>query len=144
MNETTVLIDFKRINGKILKSLSSSLKEYNIDITPVQGRILLYIDERDEVTATDIIERFQSINKSTLSEILNNLEKNGYIERKESSVDSRRKDIVLNEKAKDVIKILKDNFDKVAHLFLDDISKEEYEAFERILGKMERNLDKIC
>ena len=56
----------------------------------------------------------------------------------------RRKDIVLNEKAKDVIKILKDNFDKVAHLFLDDISKEEYEAFERILGKMERNLDKIC
>ena len=144
MKKTTVLLDFKRINGKILKSLSNSLKEYNTDITPVQGRILLYIDEKDEVTATDIIGRFQSINKSTLSEILNNLEKNGYIERKESVVDSRRKNIVLNDKAKDAIKILEKNFDKVAHIFLDDVSKDEYECFERILGKMERNLDKIC
>ena len=144
MKKTTVLLDFKRINGKILKSLSNSLKEYNTDITPVQGRILLYIDEKDEVTATDIIGRFQSINKSTLSEILNNLEKNGYIERKESVVDSRRKNIVLNDKAKDAIKILEKNFDKVAHIFLDNVSKDEYECFERILGKMERNLDKIC
>ncbi len=144
MKKTAVLLDFKRINGKILKSLSNSLKEYNTDITPVQGRILLYIDEKDEVTATDIIGRFQSINKSTLSEILNNLEKNGYIERKESVVDSRRKNIVLNDKAKDAIKILEKNFDKVAHIFLDNVSKDEYECFERILGKMERNLDKIC
>ena len=144
MKKTTVLLDFKRINGKILKSLSNSLKEYNTDITPVQGRILLYIDEKDEVTATDIIGRFQSLNKSTLSEILNNLEKNGYIERKESVVDSRRKNIVLNDKAKDAIKILEKNFDKVAHIFLDEVSKDEYECFERILGKMERNLDKIC
>ena len=144
MKKTTVLLDFKRINGKILKSLSNSLKEYNTDITPVQGRILLYIDEKDEVTATDIIGRFQSINKSTLSEILNNLEKNGYIERKESVVDSRRKNIVLNDKAKDAIKILEKNFDKVAHIFLDNVSKDEYECFERILGKMERNIEKIC
>ena len=73
MHKGSIMIDLKRVNGKIHKALSNSLKEYDIDITPVQGRILMFIDESEKVTATDIIEKFKSINKSTLSEVLNNL-----------------------------------------------------------------------
>jgi len=144
MNKISIMLDLKRINGKIHKALTNSLKEYDIDITPVQGRILMFIEEEKEVTATDIIERFKSINKSTLSEILNNLEKNGYVTRLESETDSRRKIISLSDKALEVISILKKNFDNVAHKVLDDISKEEYQAFKMILDKMERNIDKLC
>ena len=144
MNKISVMLDFKRINGKIHKALSSSLKQYEVDITPVQGRILMFISERKEVTATDIIERFDSINKSTLSEILNNLEKNKYIIRTEDIIDSRKKIIRLTDKSMCVVKKLKDNFDNVAHKVLDGISNEEYEAFKSILGKMERNIEKIC
>ena len=143
MKKISVMLDLKRVNGKIHKALTNSIKGYNIDITPVQGRILMFIDESDEVTATSIIERFKSINKSTLSEILNNLEKNNYIVRREAEYDSRKKLIVLTDKSKDVIMILKKNFDKVAHKVLDDISEEEYETFKTILDKMERNIDKI-
>lgn len=144
MNKISVMLDFKRINGKIHKALSSSLKQYEVDITPVQGRILMFISERKEVTATDIIERFDSINKSTLSEILNNLEKNKYIIRTEDIIDSRKKIIRLTDKSMCVVKKLKDNFDNVAHKVLDGISNEEYGAFKSILGKMERNIEKIC
>lgn len=144
MNKISVMLDFKRINGKIHKALSSSLKQYEVDITPVQGRILMFISERKEVTATDIIERFDSINKSTLSEILNNLEKNKHIIRTEDVIDSRKKIIRLTDKSMCVVKELKDNFDNVAHKVLDGISNEEYEAFKSILDKMERNIEKIC
>ena len=144
MNKKSVMLDFKRINGKIHKALSSSLKQYEVDITPVQGRILMFISERKEVTATDIIERFDSINKSTLSEILNNLEKNKHIIRTEDVIDSRKKIIRLTDKSMCVVKELKDNFDNVAHKVLDGISNEEYEAFKSILDKMERNIEKIC
>ena len=144
MDKISVMLDFKRITGKIHKALTTSLKKYNLDITPVQGRIIMFIDERGEVSATDILDKFNSINKSTLSEILNNLERNGYINRLESKDDSRKKILVLTDKAKDVIKVLKKNFDRVAHSVIDDISMDEYEMFKKILDKMERNIDEIC
>ena len=144
MDKISVMLDFKRINGKIHKALTNSLKKYNLDITPVQGRIIMFIDERGEVSATDILDKFNSINKSTLSEILNNLERNCYINRLESKDDSRKKILVLTDKAKDVIKVLKKNFDRVAHSVIDDISMDEYEMFKKILDKMERNIDEIC
>lgn len=144
MDRVTVMLDFKRINGKIHKALTNSLKNYSLDITPVQSRIILFIEEKKEVTATDILDKFNSINKSTLSEILNNLEKNNYISRNEFKDDSRKKIICLTEKANEVIAVLKKNFDSVAHSVLDSISKEEYEAFKKILDKMERNIDELC
>ena len=144
MDRISIMLDFKRINGKIHKALTNSIKEYNIDITPVQGRILMFIDESKAVTATDIVERFKSINKSTLSEILNTMEKNDYISRSCSSGDSRKKNIELTNKSREIVSLLKKNFDRVAHRVVDDISKEEYENFKSILNKMERNIDDLC
>ena len=144
MDRVTVMLDFKRINGKIHKALTNSLKNYSLDITPVQSRIILFIEEKKEVTATDILDNFNSINKSTLSEILNNLEKNNYISRKEAKDDSRKKIIYLTDKAREVINVLKKNFDNVAHKVLDDISNDEYDTFKKMLDKMERNIDKLC
>ena len=144
MNKISVMLDLKRVNGKIHKALTNSLKKYDLDVTPVQSRIIMFTYEHNEVTATDILDKFNSINKSTLSEILNNLEKNGYISRREALNDSRKKLIVLTDKAKDVIKVLKKNFDDIAHRVLDNVSNEEYEVFSAILNKIERNVDEIC
>ena len=43
MNRVSIMLDFKRINGKIHKALTNSLKEYDICITPVQARILMFL-----------------------------------------------------------------------------------------------------
>ena len=144
MHKGLIMIDLKRVNGKMHKALTNSLKEYDIDITPVQGRILMFIDENEKVTATDIIEKFKSINKSTLSEILNNLEKNDYITRSELESDCRKKILSLTDKSREVVSFLKKNFDNVNHQVLEGVSKEEYEALKKILDKMERNIDKLC
>lgn len=144
MDKISIMVDIKRINGKMHKALTNGIKKYNLDITPVQSRILMFISEEDEVTATDILDRFNSINKSTLSEILNNLEKNEYIYRTEAIHDSRKKIIVLTNKAKDVINLLKENFEAIAKKVIDDISVSEYEQFKNVLSKMERNVDELC
>ena len=52
--------------------------------------------------------------------------------------------IEINDFEKDAEKAIRMVYVNSFRPVLDDISKEEYEAFERILGKMERNLDKIC
>lgn len=144
MNKAQIMLDFKRINGKFYKALTNGLKEMNIEITPVQSRLLLFIKENEEVTATDILDNFKSVNKSTLSEILNNLEKNGYIIRREATDDSRKKIIALTDKSLIVVEELKDNFDQVSDKALEDISKEEYEQLKKLLDKIERSTDKLC
>ena len=72
------------------------------------------------------------------------MEKNDYIIRSCSSGDSRKKNIELTNKSREIVSLLKKNFDKVAHRVVDDISKEEYESFKSILNKMERNIDDLC
>ena len=79
-----------------------------------------------------------------MSEILNNLEKNGYITRLEAKNDSRRKIINLTDKSREVVSLLKKNFKQIAHKVIDNIPNEEYEMFKMVLDKMERNIDKLC
>ena len=72
------------------------------------------------------------------------MEKNDYIKRSEAEYDSRKKLIVLTDKSRDVIKILKKNFDSIAFKVLDGISDEEFKQYKIILDKMERNIDELC
>ena len=81
---------------------------------------------------------------SSVHSHLETLEKNGYIVRNGSKEDSRKKILLLTDKSKDVIMILKKNFDNVAHKVIDDISEEEYNSFKAILDKIERNVNKLC
>ena len=75
---------------------------------------------------------------------INNLEKNKYIKRLESREDSRKKIIVLTDKSKEVIILLKKNFEKVARNVISDIPEDEYEAFKKVLDKIEGNVDRLC
>lgn len=139
----SVTLDIKRVNGKIHRAISNLCREGNLDITPVQGRLLMYISDHDEVTATDILEELKSVNKSTLSEVLNGMEKNHLIERIESKTDSRKKLIVLTEVSKDIVLHMKKDFERVNKIALKDITPDEYNTFSEVLEKIGRNMDNL-
>ena len=139
-----VTLDIKRLNAKIYKAISSRCRERNLGITPVQARLLMFISEHDEVSATDILQELKSINKSTLSEILNSMEKNDLIIREESATDSRRKTLRLTNKAKDIVDKMRNDFDNINKKALESVTKEEYSTFKAVLDKIERNIEKIC
>ncbi len=143
MRKQSITLDIKRVNGKIHRAISNRCRETNLDITPVQGRLLMYISEHDEVTATDILEELRSVNKSTLSEVLNGMEKNHLIKRVESKEDSRKKLIVLTDKSNDVVLRMKKDFDNINKIALKDISEDEYNVFKEVLNKIERNMSRL-
>ena len=88
------------------------------------------------------IEREFKIGRSTATELLQNLEQNGYLKREVSTMDGRLKRIVLLEKAielqKEVIKTL--NF--VETKVLDGFSSEERYLLFEYIERMKKNLER--
>ena len=89
------------------------------------------------------IEDFIPCNKSTLSAILNTMEKNELIKRVDSEIDSRRKVIILTDKALEIVRYLKEDKKVLDHILLDNITDEEYRLFSDILHKLRNNMERI-
>ncbi len=142
METKSIMLDLKKTNKKIMKMLSSRYKDMKLDITPNQSKILMYIYENNEVTSNDIGSFIHS-NKSTLSKVLNNLEKNGYIEREESKNDTRKKIVKLTGKSLNIVKVLESDAKDVSKELMINISKDEYDTFKRVLDKVENNIERM-
>ncbi len=114
-----------------------------LDITPVQSRIIMVIASKKDGMYQKEIEDFIPCNKSTLSAILNTMEKNELIKRVDSEIDSRRKVIILTDKALEIVRYLKEDKKVLDHILLDNITDEEYRLFSDILHKLRNNMERI-
>jgi len=137
----SIMLDLKKTNKKIMKLLSNRYKYMKLNITPNQSKVLMYIYENNNITSNDI-GKWVHVNKSTLSKMLNNLERNGYIIRESSKVDTRKKNIELTSKALKIVKILESDAKKVSELLMIGIKKDEYDTFKRVLEKVEMNIER--
>lgn len=78
------------LNSALFKKIVERNKSFGFDITPVHGAIICAIMKNGELCQKDI-EEYVSCNKSTLSSVLDTMERNGLIIRTESKTDSRKK-----------------------------------------------------
>jgi DNA-binding MarR family transcriptional regulator len=91
-----------------------SLKEYaaNIDVNRTQLRALVFIKNNGEITMTDLCERL-NIEKGSLTTMVDDLTKKGYLTRTRDSRDRRK--YILN---------LTDKGDTIAKEFLEELGKK--------------------
>ena len=115
------------------------LKKYNIEIGPGQGRILFALWQQDNVPINDLSKR-TLLRKSTLSELLDNLEEAGYIRRVQSEEDRRKIMIQLTEKTRKLqstyIKLSAD----MTKIFYKGFTPEEIDDLEAYLHRILKNL----
>ncbi|MCX7709276.1 MAG: MarR family transcriptional regulator [Clostridia bacterium] len=122
---------------------AKKLKQYNIEeINPAQGRILFFLWQHDGISIQEV-SRITSLEKSTLTSMLDRLEAAGHI-RREPSREDRRKILirVLNKDSK-----IKEVYEKVLHeiadLFYQGFKKEETADFENYLKRIFSNLSEF-
>ncbi|MFX1262758.1 MAG: MarR family winged helix-turn-helix transcriptional regulator [Promethearchaeota archaeon] len=124
------------LSGRIF---SKKLKDHEIKISPGQGRILFALWQEDDISITELTRRTQ-LGKSTLTDMLDRMEKDGLIERKTSDMDKRRTLVQLTE----VTKKLHDKYLAVSKdmtdLFYRGFSDEEIVLFEQYLRRLLLNL----
>lgn len=125
-----------RIHQKSGRIFNRLLKENGIEeINPAQGRILFVLWREDNISIKKLSER-TSLGQSTLTSMLDRLEKTGYICRVQSPEDRRK--ILIRRTEKD--KQLQAIYDKVSRemteLFYEDFSDDEIEIFETCLKRI--------
>ncbi len=115
------------------------LKKRDMEIGPGQGRILFALWQHDNVPINDLTKR-TLLRKSTLSELLDNLEAAGYVKRIQSEEDRRKTLIQLTEKTRKLqstyIKLSAD----MTEIFYKGFTPEEIDELELYLHRILKNL----
>lgn len=111
------------------------------DLTPSQYKIIKYlIHNEDNIIRQRDIEKVFSMTNPTVTGILQNLEKNGWIKRIENKDDARSKVIKLTDKAlyqkDDLYKI----GEKIENKLVSGLDKDEQVELKRLLNKLFDNL----
>ncbi len=122
---------------------AGTTKAYSDNITSTHGRALgfFYNNRHRDIFQRDFEQEF-NIRRSTASNILSLMEKNGLIERVSVSYDKRLKKIILTEKAVKIQDKSKAVFSNLEELIEKDISEEELQLFFAVLEKINNNLER--
>ena len=108
----------------------------------LQARILCFIEKKDTagkcVYQRDIESEFK-IRRSSVSSVLDTMEKNGYVIRKQTQQDARLKQLVLTEKAKEMSQQHKEAIDRFEENLVKNMSVQETETLKYLLNKVLEN-----
>lgn len=127
----------KQIQGRVFEKLLAAhgISEFN----GAQGRILFVLWEQDDITISELSEK-TGLAKTTLTAMLDRLEKMGHIQRTSDPADRRALKIVLTSEARE----LKEKYDAVStemnEIFYGGFGDEEILAFENCLDRVLNNL----
>ena len=123
---------------------NDATKLYVDKMTGTHGwAIGFFYHNRDRDVFQKDFEQEFNIRRSTASNILALIEKNGLITRESVPYDARLKKIVLTQKALDVQSIVDKAFEKLEETMRKDISEEELQVFFGVIDKINNNLERI-
>lgn len=118
---------------------SELLKERGLEIGPGQGRILFALWQKDGEPINALIKK-TLLRKSTLSELLDSLEKAGHVKRVQSAEDKRKVLVKLTEKTRQMLNVYIDVSQEMTKIFYRDFEAEEIDEFEAYLKRVLENL----
>lgn len=123
---------------------TKKLKEYGLDeLNSAQGRIMFVLWREDNISIHELSKKTQ-LSKSTLTSMLDRLEKAGFIKRVHSSKDRREIIIKLTEKNISLQDKYVDVSKEMTKLFYNKLSEVEIDEFENYLRRILDNLIKIA
>lgn len=131
------------LNNRIGRAVASiNAHEFGDSTTPVQSWVIRYLYEnRDkDVFQKDLEVRF-SVRRSTMTSILQLMEKNGLIVKEEVASDRRLKKLILTPVAVEKQERMRKCIDDLELRLRNNISEEELAAFISVAEKIGANLD---
>lgn len=126
-----------QLSGRIFNRL---LRDADIDeLNGAQGRILFVLWEHDDIAITDLAKK-SMLTKSTLTAMLDKLEKTGFIQRVFDPSDRRKVRIRRTGKDREYQNLFTRVSEDMTGIWYDGFTDDEIDAFERSLQKILENL----
>ena len=112
------------------------------EVTILHGWMLSYISDHEEenLCQKDFEKRFQMA-KSTVTGILQLMEKKGYITRVPSPKDGRQKTIRLTDRGREVHEQTVQVIDRMHREMEEGITEEERSVLKNVMEKLNRNME---
>ncbi len=126
----------RQVGGRISERI---LKQYNIEINSAQGRIMFVLWKNDGISINELAKKTQ-LKKSTLTSMLDRLEKMGYIRRQRSKKDRRKILIKRTEKDRTMENKYVEVSEEMTRLHYKGFSKSQIVSFEKDLEQILNNL----
>lgn len=135
-----LISQIKQVQGRVFEKIlaGSGIDEFN----GAQGRILYVLWQEDGLPIVEISRR-TGLAKTTLTSMLDRLEKSGFLTRTPSKGDRRQFIIQLTQKAWDLSLQYNKVSDEMGELFYQGFSNDEIEGFENMLNRILKNLEKV-
>jgi DNA-binding MarR family transcriptional regulator len=115
------------------------LKKFGIEINPAQGRIMFALWQTDGISINELAKKTQ-LKKSTMTSMLDRLEKLGYVKRLRSKKDRRKILIYRTEKDKATENKYREVSKEMTKLFYQGFSPSEISSFEQDLQRILNDL----
>ena len=135
-------MELSKVNNMIRRDYSKTdIKKKVDDATGKNGWIIGYLAENSDkdIFQKDIEERFY-LRRSTVSNMIQLMEKKGYISREAVSYDARLKKLTLTSKAWEIHRLMLRNIIDHEDKMRRNIAEEELCVFFNVLEKIQRNL----
>lgn len=141
--DAAIGFQIKSLSNLIYRSMGEMSPESDCGITGIQSFVILYIYDHAQngpVLQRDL-EKFMDVRRSTITEILKLMERNGLITRASVSFDLRQKMIALTPKAVALRKGIIQRLDQMETHMRREISEDELSAFFCTVRKIKNNLE---
>lgn len=144
MNNRKIGFEIHRSSRLVKRYLDKDATKTYVDrMTGTHGWVIgyFYHNRHRDMFQKDFEQEF-NIRRSTASNILSLIEKNGLIIRESVPYDARLKKITLTQKAIDIQHIIENTFDKLEENMKKGISDEELEIFFKVIDKINENIER--
>ena len=127
------------ISGKVDAAVLNVIDD---NITVSQAYVIDFItDNKDKDIFQKDLELEFDLKRSSVSLMLNNMEKHDLIKRVPVAGDARLKKLVLTEKAVEISRKISSAIDSVEGKLLENMEQDEINSLLNMLGKIRSNID---
>src|SRR5690625_2230763 len=99
---------------------------------------LIHASAQDEIYVKD--QKYMKIRKSTASELVSRLEKNGYVKTEKSQKDGRLKRLIVTEEGHAAHDRILQFLQEIDDRLVEGLSKEEVDTFVNLLNRLIQNM----
>jgi DNA-binding MarR family transcriptional regulator len=117
---------------KLKTYLKNALSESGVTITPAQSAILFLLKKKNGHTMSELTQVL-SIDNSTLTGLVDRLERVGYVKRNAGAKDRRAYHVFITDRGSEEIDLAQAVIRRVNDQIKADFTEREVEAFKKIL-----------
>ena len=132
--------EIREIQQLLHQKMEQFKAQTGIELTYIQSRVIKYVSSQQITFQKDIEKEFK-IRRSTATQILQVLERDGFIERESVDQDARLKKIILTEKSAQLQGQIESNINAMEKLLRKDISEENLTVFFAVIDQIKKNIE---